>query len=85
MGRRVVIMVEEIMMFFIARKINVSGFAHAPLTSRSRSAHVDAHSSAHAGLHRNLTSPLFFVGGYVNIPLINKAHKMANFDCYENN
>uniref|UniRef100_A0A7C4L0P9 VCBS repeat-containing protein n=1 Tax=Bellilinea caldifistulae TaxID=360411 RepID=A0A7C4L0P9_9CHLR len=78
-------MVEEIMMFFIARKINVSGIADVPLTSRLRSADVDADSDADVVISGSPASPLFFIGGYVNIPLINKAHKMANFDCYENN
>lgn len=52
-------MVEKIAMFFRVPKINVSGFADAPLTSRLRSADIDADFDADAGLRRSPTSRLF--------------------------
>ena len=57
-------MVEKITMFFIAQKINVSGFADVPLTSRLRSADIDADLDADAGFSRRSTSPLFLGYGY---------------------
>ncbi|KPL84169.1 hypothetical protein SE15_03115 [Thermanaerothrix daxensis] len=62
-------MVEKIAMNFRASKSNVSGFADVPLTSRLRSADVDADNDADVGLRRSATSPLFWMGGYVYIPL----------------
>jgi len=68
MGRRVVIMVEEMMMFFESQKINVSGIADAPLTSRLRSADITADNDADAVFSGSPTNPLFFTAGYVSIP-----------------
>lgn len=51
-------MVEEIRMFFESQKINVSGFADVPLTSRLRSADVDADNDADAVLSGSPESPL---------------------------
>lgn len=58
------IMVEEIRMFFESQKINVSGFADVPLTSRLRSADVDADNDADVVLSGSPTSRLFGWGGY---------------------
>ncbi|WP_061919785.1 hypothetical protein [Bellilinea caldifistulae] len=66
-------MVEEIMMFFESPKINVSGIADVPLTSRLRSADFDADSDADVVLSGSPASPLFFTSGYVSIPMIKKA------------
>ncbi|GAP12236.1 hypothetical protein BECAL_03440 [Bellilinea caldifistulae] len=73
MGGKVAIMVEEIMMFFESPKINVSGIADVPLTSRLRSADFDADSDADVVLSGSPASPLFFTSGYVSIPMIKKA------------
>jgi len=66
-------MVEKIVMNFRAQKINVSGFAHVPLTSRLRSAHIDAHVAAHVVLPRSATRRLYLWGGYVFISPWEKA------------
>ncbi len=60
-------MVEKNAMFFKGLKMNVSGFAHAPLTFRSPSAHFDAHIAAHVRFLQRPTSPLFSWGDYVSM------------------
>lgn len=78
-------MVEKIAMNFRVPKINVSGFADVPLTSRLRSADIDADIDADTGFSRSPTSPLFFMGGYVNMGCLKRWLKMANFDYFRNN
>ncbi len=62
-------MFEKIVMFFRAPKINVSGFADVPLTSRLRYADTPADTPADALFSRRATRRLFLWGGYVYIPL----------------